>query len=905
VRPERDEVPHPAEVTLDPERWQRIQELFHRVADLPPAERRAALEAACAGDPGLISEVLALADEDDRADSVLDRGLAGVAEPLFDSAAGLPVPREFGPYRLLELAGEGGMGVVYLAERADLGTRVAVKILRDGWVSPSRRRRFASEQRTLARLDHPGIARLYDAGTLPDGTPWIVMEYVAGTARTEYCAARAGSIREVLLVFRAACEAVQHAHAHAIVHRDLKPSNILVTPEGRVKLLDFGIAKQLEAEEAGSARTRTGLAPMTPAYAAPEQLAGGVVGVHTDIYSLGVVLFELLAGAPPFDLADHTPAEAERMVREQEPPRPSVVAAGAKAGPGHERPARSASRSAWADLDVLSLTAMQKDPARRYATVESFVRDLDHFLRGEPLEARRDSAGYRLGKFVRRRWRSLTAAAASVAVLAGIGGYYTAQLAAARNRAVAEVERTRRIQGFMTRLFEGGDVAGPADTLRVLTLVGRGVREARSLAGEPAVQAELYQTLGGIYRGLGDLERADSLLAAALDLRRSSLGAGHPDVSRTMVEIGLLRVDQSRLEEADSLVRAALGRSRATRPPDAAAVARVTRALGIVLESRGEYDGAIAVLTEAARLDSAAGLPPAEAVATLTELANCHFYAGHYVVSDSLNRRVLALDERLHGPGHPNVASDLINLGAIAKELGRFDDAERRYRRALEIYRGWYGPQHFEVAATLTMMSRALIPRGRVREAGDMLREALAIREKVFGPDHPSVASTVNELGNLALAERRLDDAEAAFRRVSGIYERTYRGRHYLIGIARSNLGSVLLERGRYGEAERLYRDAIARYDETLPPDHLYTGIARIKLGRTLLRGGRAAEAIGESLAGYRIVSRQAEPSVGWLQNARQDLAAGYQSLGRGEEAAKFQAEWERTERESKRAPGS
>jgi serine/threonine-protein kinase len=876
---------------VNPERWERIQSLFHEVVDLPRSERRAFLEHRCADDPALIDEVLALADEDDRSDSMLDRDLARVADQMLRAGVAGAFPAELGPYRLERLIGEGGMGAVFLAERSDLETRVAIKVLRDGWLSPERRQRFASEQRTLAQLNHPAIARLYDAGTLPDGTPWIVMEYVEGVPLTRYGATQCKTISSLLAIYRAVCEAVLHAHQHAIVHRDLKPSNILVTADGRVKLLDFGIAKQLDDRATGGDRTRTGLWPMTPAYAAPEQVRGGAVGVYTDVYSLGVILFELLTGRPPFDLSDRTPGEMERIIAEQEPERPSTIARQTPPSPDGP-PARSTSRSAWADLDVICLTAMRKDPERRYRTVDSLIRDLDHFLRDQPIEARHDTIGYRVGKFARRNWRALSIATTVLLAIVSLAAFYTIRLASARNQALAEAERTRRIQGFMTQLFQGGDEeAGPSDSLRVVTLVARGVQQAKALTGEPAVQAELYQTLGGIDQGLGELDRADSLLTAALTLRRATLGAHHPDVARNLVALGLLRSDQSRLDDAERLVREGLEMSRGLRPANAAIVARATTALGQVLENKGEYDRAIDALTTAARLDSSAALPTAETAATLTELANCHFYAGHYAVADSLNRRALAIDLGLYGERHPHVASDLINLGAVRQEQGHYADAEKYYRRALDIYRGWYGPDHFETAATLTMLGRALIPQGKYREASAALEQALAIREKVYGPNHPSVASTLNELGSVALREGRLDEAESDYQRMARIYRSVYHDRHYLIGLAVSNLGSVRGERDDWSGAERLFREAIARFDSTLSSEHLYVGVARIKLGRALLRQKRYAEAERESRTGYAIVSKQADPSVSWLEKAREDLIAEYEALKQPERAAQVRAD--------------
>ena len=294
------------------------------------------------------------------------------------------------------------MGVVYLAERDDLQSRVAIKVLPDAWLSPARRASFVREQRTLARLDHPSIARIYDADTLDDGTPWFAMEYVEGAPLTDHCAGQDCSLEERLRLFRAACEAVRYAHESGFIHRDLKPAHVLVKADGSVRLLDFGIAKQIEALDATAERTQTGLRHITPAYAAPEQIRGERGSTASDVYSLGVILYELLAGRIPFDLSNLTAGEAATRLVETEPEKPSQVvqrAAGASA-------LARAAGSSWADLDVICLTAMQLEPQRRYASVDALIRDIDHFLRSEPLDARRDTLGHRLRRYLRRKRRA-------------------------------------------------------------------------------------------------------------------------------------------------------------------------------------------------------------------------------------------------------------------------------------------------------------------------------------------------------------------------------------------------------------------------------------------------------------------------------------------------------------------
>lgn len=875
---------------MNADRWERIQNLFHEAADLNPPERGAFLERACHGDAELRSEVLALLEED-QASTILDRDMGQIAEELLGEepkgASGKLPFEAIGPYRISRLLGEGGMGVVYLAERDDLGSRVAIKILRDAWMSPARRQRFTLEQRTLAQLSHPSIARLYDADTLPDGTPWFAMEYVEGVPLTEYCRARSSPIEERLRLFRAICEAVDYAHRHAIIHRDLKPSNILVKTDGEARLLDFGIAKQMDPSESGGDLTRTGLRLMTPAYAAPEQIRGEPASIQTDVYSLGVVLYELLTGHAPFDPDGRSPGELETAILTQDPVKPSASAqasAGAHGG-------LALSKAQWADLDVLCLTAMHKDSARRYRSVEAVIRDLDHYTHGEPLEARPDTLGYRTGKFIRRNRTPVIASAAAAAIVVALVVFFTIRLANARNAALAQAARTQRIQTFLLNLFDGGDKeAGPAEDLRVTTLIDRGVAEARSLNSDPAVQAEIYQTLGGVYQKLGKFDQADTLLQQSLSERRNLAAASRSDVSESEVALGLLRSDQAKLDEAERLVREGLSSLQQSLPPTAPAVIKATIALGQVLEAKGAYTEGISLMEKAAAAQDRPGVVTPELADTLGELANHHFYAGHYEIADALNQRALAMHRQIYGDTHPKVAEDLINLGASQQDRGHYAEAERYHRQALAIHEAYYGPDHPQTAASLTLVGRALYNQKHYEEAESLLHRALAIQERAHGPVHPSVASALNDLGNIATMQNRYAEAEADFQRMADIYRSIYHDHHYLIGIAQSNLATVYLNEKQYGRAESLYREAIRRFTEALSPEHVNTGIARIKLGRALLREQRYRDAEPEILAGYGIVAKQASPSVSWLVSARKDLVEVYGALHEPEKAAPFQA---------------
>jgi eukaryotic-like serine/threonine-protein kinase len=872
---------------METSHWHLVQSLFCDAAELPEPERLPFLKSRCNGDENLLNEISALLEEDSQGNAMLDGGLADAAQNVFGPAAhDFFNSREFGPYRIGRVLGEGGMGVVYLAEREDLGNPVAIKLLRDAWLSPARRQRFMSEQRTLAQLNHAAIARLYDANTLADGTPWFAMEYVEGLPLTEYCLVNHWAVDCRLRLFRHVCEAVQYAHGLAVIHRDLKPSNILVKSDGTVKLLDFGISKQLKLPESALGQTRTAFRLLTPQYAAPEQIRGEPVGTRADVYSLGIILYELLTGRLPFDVNGRAPGEIEKAVLKQEPEKPSAVARriGERGGP-------QLSRSLWGDLDVLCLSAMHKDPERRYGSVEALMRDIDHYLENEPLDARPDSTRYRVSKFIERNRRAVSATAAVLTTVLAMAIFFTVKLAAARNAALAQATRAQRIQRFMLSMFEGGDEdTAPASDLRVATLLDRGMQEARMLDKEPEIQADLYQLLGGMYQDLGSLQQADSLLRAALEKRQSLFGRDHPESAKSLTALGVLRSNQGKFKEAEQLVREALAIEK-RRPGANPAMAGTMGALGFVLEHRGAYEEAVRVLEQAVRQEQLYKDASPELAFSLMELGNAYFYLGRYEASDSVNRRALGLLRQLHGEYYPLNAKVLINLGAIQSNDGHYAEAERLYRQTLDINQHWYGWNHPETASSLTVIGQVLVQEKRYAEAEDLLKQALAIQEHVYGPTHFRVALALNELGRSEYACDQLDEAEIHFRRALDIYRRMYSDKHYYVAIALGNLGGIYLDRKQYGKAEQVYREMIGRLLQTLPATHVHTGMAQVKLGRSLLRQGRYREAESHTLTGYQILMQQARPPADFVRAARKDLAAEYDALKEPLKAQEFRSQ--------------
>lgn len=860
--------------------WDRIAELFERLREFLPEERQSFLDKLAQNDPQLAATLSRMLAAEDGKPGILDRG-SEVAEALLDPDPSDRPPERIGPYRIIRLLGEGGMGRVYLAELESVGGRVALKVLRDAWVSPQRRTLFAAEQRALAQLNHPGIAQLHQVGVLGDGTPWFAMEYVEGTTITEYAQDQALPVADRLRLVAAVCRAVQHAHAHAIIHRDIKPSNVMVRSDGTVVLLDFGIAKQLD-DPVGSEITRTGMRMLTPAYAAPEQFTGGPIDVRSDIHAIGVLLYKLLTGRLPWDSAQERSTDPLSL-RKGEVVRPSRFVG---------EPGAASGRADWHELDVLVMAAMHQDRERRYSSAEALARDIDHYLNSRPLEARPDTATYRFRRLLRRRWRETAVLAGLVVLVAALSGTYAVNLTRARDRALAEAARTQRIQAFMLGLFTGGDsAAGPADTLTVRALIHRGEREAASLNGEPAVRAELWQTLGQIQAQLGNFSQGDSLLRASLAERKRLFGDNNIEVARSQLALGQLRTRQARYPQADSLINAAVAYGETNLPVDHPLRISSLAALARLQEDQGKLDSASSNEERVLQLLGSKDTTNIEYADALVALASTAFYAGRLEQSDSLNRRALAIYRNHRNDNHPSVADVLINLGAIQFEHGEYDVAEQYDRQALQRIRSWYGEDNPETASALTLLGRALTFQKKSAEADTVLKESMRILVKTLGPNHPDVASASNTLGVLAFTAGRYDEAEHYFKRNAEIYRSIYGPRHWLIGIADANLGSVALNRGDNRTAEQYFREAISQATEGQGADHLNTAIAWVKLGRSLLRQQRYREAVDASRKGYDLLTKRESPPQGFVDAARKDLAAAYGKLGDNAQAEAFEVQ--------------
>jgi len=794
---------------MDSARWEKIQSLFHDAAELPAPQRRAFLESSCGEDQELLTEVLALLEEDSRGESLLERGVAGVAYQMVGDAVHASLRTEkFGHYRIKEVLGEGGMGVVYLAERDDLGNLVAIKLLPDAWVSPSRRERFASEQRMLAQLNHPSIARLYDANTLEDGTPWFVMEYVDGVPFTEYCRKNECSVRERLQLLRLVCEAVVYAHQHALIHRDLKPSNILVKRDGTIRLLDFGIAKQTEGLQVPKDQTKTEFRLLTPAYAAPEQMRGEPAGVQTDVYSLGVILYELLAGRLPFELSKLTPAQAERVVTEQEPAKPSVVAE-KSVGDGAKRIA--ANKSEWADLDVLCLTAVHKDLRQRYPSVEAFVRDIDHFLKGEPLEARPDTLGYRARKFVSRHRRSVAAAAAVFFIIVGLAAFFTVRLKIERDNANRQTAIAASINQFLA-----GDLLGrgsPFQSGQASESLLDAIKQAspgidRKFADEPQVAAELHLAIAkaldnrsNFPEATAEYERADKLFLQV---------QGPPSQDAIVTELQLAAMDArsfqgTNLPEAKKIVADQEVLLAQIKNPRKDLPVWLDTAKGMIALVESDAKGANQFFKQA--YDEAAALPDFDDLAKYNlkqRLAFTYIRLGDGATAERLEHELIDSYSAITGPDSPYVLRVRLNLAQAYMIQRKFQDSINEATAIYPEFLAKFGPDH---ELTMQLLSTRAASEGNLGMYDDSLRDDLAIYKLAVEKQGPLSFYAIGTLADASTAQCRaghLIEGEVNARKAYDSSVKAFGEKAVLSNAAALPLAQCLIDLQKLPEATKL-----------------------------------------------------------------------------------------------------
>lgn len=796
----------------DPGRWIRIEALFHRVVDLEREEREAVLVREAADDPELVAEVRSLIRADVEAGAAtggdaLDGAVEAAAREVARDAGQLRPGYRIGPWRIVDELGRGGMGTVHLAERDDdeYRARAAIKVIRAAAPDADPVRRFRAERQILAGLQHPHVARLLDGGTTTTGRPWLALEYVDGEPLDRFCDERRLSVAERVDLFLKLCDAVQYAHRKLVVHRDIKPSNVLVTDDGTPKLLDFGIAKLLEPDDAGftAVETRTQLRVMTPAYASPEQVRGETVTTATDVYALGLLLYELLCGSPAQRITTPSPAEMEREVCDRDPPRLASRVAPEVAEARGISPTRLA-RTLGGDLENIVLTALRKEPERRYASVAALADDLVRWREGRPVEARGNPWGYRTAKFVRRNVVPLAAAGVVAVAFVATVGFYTTRLAQERDRAQVEARRATEVATFLTGIFEQAnpDLA-PGTPLSARDLLERGAERIATLDASDEVRASMLQTIGVAYESLGDPAASIPHLEEAVAIRHS-LAAGGSEEAAALVEaldaLASSLWDLGELEAAEELHREALAGARQAAPNGSFAVAVTLNNLSRVLQDQGRFAEAREAQAEALELFRAA-----------------------------------------EGDTHPTVAAALTNLAQLVENLEGEEAGEPLHREAVEVLERLPPEDRISAPMAYGNLAMNLLAQNRLDEAETAFRRAIAESESRYGADSPRTAETLATLGWLQARREEWAAADTTVGIVVERFRRMYGEEHGDIAYELTNLATIRHRLGRVAEADSLHGAAVEMSRRVLP-DNPYLARALNERARFLVAEARVAE---------------------------------------------------------------
>ena len=815
-------------------RWQRIQELFEQASALSAGERHTWLNERCGDDLALRDDVLGMLDggKDGSAvfDERMDRAIAGAWSVVDDAQPG----RLIGRYRVLRMLGRGGMGAVYLAERADeqFKQQVAVKLI--GGVVPggALARRFRGERQILANLNHPNIARLLDGGAGDDGVPYLAMEYIDGTRIDHYCEQHTLGVRQRLHLFQQVCAAVQYAHQHLVVHRDIKPSNILVTAEGSPKLLDFGIAKLLDAERTGELDELTRLHERlwTPGYASPEQMRGERIGTVSDVYSLGVLLYHLLTGEQPYALAGRNPEEFMHLVATLDPSRPSAMVG---------KSSRTLARTLAGDLDNIVLRAMHREPQRRYPSAAALAEDVQRYLDDLPVQARPDAWTYRIGKFARRNAAALAATSVVLVSIAALVIFYTARLTAERDVAERERAVAASVSQFMRDVFR---VANPSaargNSVTVREVLDAAVKRIDTdLHTEPRLRTQLLVSMGQAYNGLGLWDQSRQLLERAVEQERASFGNSHLELSEALASLATANHNLNRFDiELGQYHEALTIREGLGRMHDAAA-AELLNAIAGTLRAQQHFDESLA-------------------------------YQGR---AETIAR---ALD-----PQQPRILGQVLQGYAMTYLLmGEHSRAEQLARDSLALVRDAVNDGYDIYANSVHALAESLRRQYKLEESGRLQRELLKVQIDRLGAHAPLVARTWNNLSHVMRASGKYPEAQEALLHAIEIYAKDPRENAFDLAISYHNLGGLQNEASQPTQALQSLQRSLELKREINGPRsaQLISTLLEISAARRALHdipGAVAAFTEAESLARESMQPTDKRYAQVFLEGARLALA--------------------------------
>ncbi|MFC4311318.1 protein kinase [Steroidobacter flavus] len=862
--------PEPPGKNVD-DRWERLQDLFSRAVELPDREREAFISAETGDDKDLKDELLELlACDVGQSTGPLTHALGAAIDATTRDRRKALVGRVIGNYKLASILGHGGTGTVYLGERADrqYSAQVAVKIVDNAPIHGDLGQRFRAERQILASLNHANIARLLDAGETKDGQPYLVMEYVHGEPVDRYCDRQQLDLTARLKLFLEICNAVQYAHQNLIVHRDLKPANILVTAEGAPKLLDFGIAKLLDTGDAAAmlALTRMNDRLLTPEYASPEQIMGRQVTTASDVYALGVVLYELLTGLRPYTVpSSASQLELERSICISDPQRPSTAVKkaidAAEAAEGESPIAAIAlarglqpdrlQKRLLGDIDSIVMRALRKEPQHRYGSVEQLAADLRRYLSAEPVVARQGNWLYYSQRFVRRHAFGVSAGAFFIVVIVAFAVVMSIQnqrIAAERDKAANESKSAQAVSEFMLDVFSAAEpfkAQGKEITARQL-LEQSGLQVRADKGMRPEVRARLLASIGRAFRRSGDPERSLSYLEDAVHLRRQMPNGGGLPAADDMSE------------------------------------------LAVTLRTLGDMNGSARVIKEAMELCDRIGSQRTPTYATLlTNRGRVEFASGDVTRSRQSFEQALALNRQVRGPNDQEVAVVLLDLSLVFMWMDDIPSVERVTRQAVDIFRLTAPDLHPDRVLAETRLGEALLMQNHINEAGVMFEATLEKQRILFGNNSRQVAEVLDSLSQIRRAQGQLAESEQFASEALSSAVNAMGAEHAYTPYFRTSYASVLMRRGKFNDAERELRHSLDTLARTRPADHQYVCSAEHLLGEVLLETNRLADAEAMLTAAMNRWKRTDAPA--W-RSARSASALGevFYKQGRMREAETY-----------------
>jgi serine/threonine-protein kinase len=923
-----------------PEDLQRLQSLFAAALELPSERRDEMLARECAGDAQLLAEINALLEADSRYRFTTARPVVNGLEqmiPALASHAALSGER-VGAYRLHEEIGRGGMGAVYRAERDDgsVAQQVAIKFVRRELLDANTLKRFQLERQVMATLNHPFIARLLDASQLDDGTPYYVMEYVDGIPIADYCERVDLDVRERLALMRKVCGAVAEAHRNLIVHRDLKPGNILVDAAGNPKLLDFGIAKLISASLVGNEETGTAYRYFSPQYASPEQIGGAPVGVACDVYGLGLLLYELLAGCRPFDLTGLSAGQIERLIKEVPPAAPSAALARSSKSNIRVRQLRG-------DLDGIVMRCLRKLPSERYASVEQLEVDLGNYLDGRPVQARGGHGWYRTQKFVRRNkiavavgilvTTSLMIGIVAFAWQARIAQQRAAELEqvskfqadmlgqvdttkagkllsedvrakldeALRKRGMVDSERAAQTEAF-AKLWQRVNATDAARDLIDLTILKPAAEAVdKQFKDQTVVDAILRQVLADRYRAFGLLDAALPLQERALVTRRNVLGDEHPDTLKSLNAMGVLLADQGKPSDAEAMIRDAVQKRRQTLGEEDPDTLTSIYDLGSVLMDQGKWSEAEEYFREALeKRRRVLGEQHGDTLHSINNMGLVLQSEGKLSEAEPYLREALDKRRRFLGEDDPDTISSLNNFGLLLKYQGKLSEAETYFREALVKNRRVLGEEHPDMLPSIANMGFILQAEGKLDEAAPYYQDALEKSRRVLGDEHPTTINIASKVGQLLLAQGKFADAEPFCLKALEKRRRILGEQHVETLISIIDVGSLRVAEGKPRESVALLAPAEAAMRKEFTGQNLY------RLAKYLITFGTAHTALGQYadaevnlIEAHDILTGSSDPKD--LRDCTHALADLYAAWNKAQPAKGYDAkaaEWARKAQE-------